>query len=158
MNDPGSQDAVHLWLVLMKAHAALRTHAENHIHSLGIGFSDFAVLEVLLHKGPLPVNAIGELVRLTSGSITIAIDRLEAKGLVARSVHHSDRRTRMVHLTDAGRKLIESAFADHAVAMDRATDGLTPAEREQAAVLLKKLGRSAAAQLAAPSGNRSEAR
>src|ERR1019366_5412985 len=75
---------VHLWLVLWKAYQALLCHAEHHIHSLGLGFSDFAVLEVLLHKGPAPVNRIGELVHLTSGSITAAIDRLERKSLVAR--------------------------------------------------------------------------
>jgi MarR family 2-MHQ and catechol resistance regulon transcriptional repressor len=153
-----STDAIHLWLVLMKAHAALRAHAEAHVRSLGLGFSDFAVLEVLLHKGPLPVNTIGELVRLTSGSITTAIDRLVAKGLVSRCVHDIDRRARVVSLTDAGRALIEAAFANHAAAIERAAGGLTAVEREQAAGLLKKLGRYAAAQLAAPSGSSSDAR
>jgi MarR family 2-MHQ and catechol resistance regulon transcriptional repressor len=131
---------VHLWLILMKAHDTLRRHAEGHIHSLGIGFSDFAVLEVLLHKGPTPVNAIGAKVRLTSGSITAAVDRLERKGLVERQNDPADRRARVVHLTPAGRKLISCAFADHEAALDRATSGLTSAERTQAAALLKKLG------------------
>lgn len=131
---------VHLWLILMKAHEAMRQHAERHIHSLGIGFSDFAALEVLLHKGPLPVNEIGRLVRLTSGSMTTAVDRLERKGLVERGHDPADRRARVVHLTDAGRKLISCAFADHEAAMDRAASGLNPGERAQAAALLKKLG------------------
>ena len=63
---------VHLWLVLWKAFDALQTHALENIHSLGIGLSDFGALEVLLHKGPSPVNAIGQKIRLTSGSISIA--------------------------------------------------------------------------------------
>jgi predicted transcriptional regulator len=42
------------------------------------------VLEVLLHKGPLPVNTIGPVVDLTAGSISIAVDRLVEKGLVSR--------------------------------------------------------------------------
>src|SRR5450759_3298401 len=90
---------IHLWLVLWKAYEEIRRHAERHIHSLGLGFSDFAVLEVLLHKGPAPVNTIGERVYLTSGSITAAIDRLERKSLVARCTDSSDRRARVVHLT-----------------------------------------------------------
>src|SRR5450759_267797 len=98
---------IHLWLVLWKAYEAMRRHAERHIHSLGLGFSDFAVLEVLLHKGPAPVNTIGELVYLTSGSITAAIDRLERKSLVARGADPSDRRARVVHTAKAGRALIE---------------------------------------------------
>ena len=44
--------------------------------NLGLCDSDFRVLEVLLHKGPLPVNVIGEKVELTTGSITTAVDRL----------------------------------------------------------------------------------
>lgn len=134
---------VRLWLVLMKAHETLRQHAECHIHRLGIGFSDFAVLEVLLHKGPTPVNTIGSMVRLTSGSITTAVDRMEQKGLVERRSDPEDRRARVVHLTPAGRKLISCAFADHEKAMDRATSGLTPEERGQATELLKKLGLAA---------------
>ncbi len=139
----GSTSGVHLWLILMKAHEAMRSHAERHIHSLGIGFSDFAALEVLLHKGPLPVNEIGRLVRLTSGSMTTAVDRLERKGMVERRNDPGDRRARVVHLTAAGRKLIECAFADHEAAMERAASGLTPQERSQAAALLKKLGKRA---------------
>ena len=134
---------IHLWLVLWKAYQALLCHAERHIHSLGLGFSDFAVLEVLLHKGPAPVNTIGELVHLTSGSITAAIDRLERKSLVARGADPSDRRARVVRLTEAGRTLIESAFRDHAAAMEAAASGLSAAERGEAVALLKKLGLSA---------------
>ena len=131
---------IHLWLVLWKAYQALLCHAERHIHSLGLGFSDFAVLELLLHKGPAPVNSIGERVHLTSGSITAAIDRLERKSLVERGADPSDRRARVVHLTDAGRALIESAFQDHAAAMEAATAGLSDAERGAMVALLKKLG------------------
>ena len=137
------ESGVHLWLILMKAHEAMRRHAEHHVQSLGIGFSDFAVLEVLLHKGPTPVNQIGRRVRLTSGSITAAVDRLERKGLVERHGQAEDRRTRLVHLTAAGRQLISCAFADHEAAMERAAGGLSPAERAQAAALLKKLGKHA---------------
>ena len=138
---------IHLWLIMWKAYQAVRSHAERHIHSLGLGFSDFAALEVLLHKGPTPVNTIGELVHLSSGSITAAIDRLEQKSLVERCTDPSDRRARVVHLTEAGRKLIECAFRDHAAAMERATIGLTQAERREAITLLKKLGLSAQAKL-----------
>ena len=92
------------------------------------------------------MNTIGELVHLTSGSITAAIDRMERKSLVARCTHPSDRRARVVHLTEAGRKLIECAFQNHAAAMEAATSGLTAAERAEAVTILKKLGLSAQAK------------
>ena len=138
---------VHLWLIVWKTYDVLRRHAECHIHSLGIGLSDFGILESLLHKGPMPVNTIGGLIRLTSGSITAAVDRLEEKGLVERRGNTGDKRTRLVHLTDSGRAMISCAFAEHEAAMERAASGLSPDERGQAIDLLKKLGLQAQASL-----------
>src|SRR5436190_2924478 len=82
----------HLWLVLMKAHRALQRLATRSIRSSGAGLSDFAVLEMLLHKGPQPVNAIGRRIALTSGAITTAVDRLATRGLVTREADPGDRR------------------------------------------------------------------
>ena len=65
-------------------------------------------------QGPLPVNDLGRKVSLTSGSITTAVDRLQARGLVERRNNDDDRRARTVHLTDAGRKDIQAAFRKHA--------------------------------------------
>ena len=134
---------VHLWLLLWKAYDSLAAYAHESIRSMGLGLSDFGVLEILLHKGPLPVNVIGSKIRLTSGSISVAIDRMEEKLLVERRDDPNDRRARVVHLTLAGRKLIECAFAEHAAAMEHATSGLSPAERREAIRLLKKLGKKA---------------
>lgn len=136
-------NGIHLWLVLSKAYDSVRRHAERHIESLGLCLSDFAALEALLHKGPLPVNAIGSLIRLTSGSITAAVDRLERKGLVERRNDPDDRRARVVFLTPSGLELISNAFADHVEAMERATSGLSPGEQAAAIELLKKLGLAA---------------
>jgi MarR family 2-MHQ and catechol resistance regulon transcriptional repressor len=72
---------------------------------------------------------------------------LEQKSLVERCTDPSDRRARVVHLTEVGRKLIECAFRDHAAAMETATSGLTPAERAETIALLKKLGLSAQAKV-----------
>jgi len=97
---------VHVWLVLVKAFHALGAHAEESLNlsQTGLGDSDFRVLEVLLHKGPLPVNTIGPKVWLTPGSISVAVDRLEKKALVKRK-NTDDRRVRLVELTAKGRAL-----------------------------------------------------
>src|SRR5579863_4294696 len=79
------KSAIHVWLVLFKAAHAVQKNAEASIAGMGVGLSDFAVLEMLLHKGPQPVNRIGHKIFLTSGSITAAVNRLEARGLVRRS-------------------------------------------------------------------------
>src|ERR1700739_1447509 len=98
----GVQATDHVWLVMMKAMRALTRYAAAGIEDTGLGPSDFAVLEVLLHKGPLPVNAIGPIVDLTPGSISIAVDRLFAKGLGSRIEGGEDRRGRIVSLPCRG--------------------------------------------------------
>jgi MarR family 2-MHQ and catechol resistance regulon transcriptional repressor len=133
---------VHIRLVLWKAERAMEAVDWRSIEKLGLGLSDFAVLEMLLHKGPQPVNTIGAKVLLTSGSITAAVDRLEARGLVRRGNDPKDRRARIVHLTRAGRKLIACAFDEHSRTMEEAVGVLPSAERATLVRLLKKLGKS----------------
>src|SRR5882672_4658731 len=113
------ESGVHVFLVLWKAASAVQAYAEKSISGLEMCGSDFAVLEAVLHKGPLPVNEIGKKVQLTSGSITVAVDRLETRGLVERRAHGTDRRAKIVHLTKEGRKLITRAYAQHAADLER---------------------------------------
>jgi MarR family 2-MHQ and catechol resistance regulon transcriptional repressor len=138
---------VHVWLLLWKATKTLEAHAQRSVQALGMCQSDFGVLEALLHKGPLPVNAIGKKVLLTSGSMTAAVDRLERRGLVERQDDANDRRARIVHLTGAGRKLIQKLFAAHERDMERPVSCLTSREIESLTGALRKLGRGTEALL-----------
>jgi MarR family 2-MHQ and catechol resistance regulon transcriptional repressor len=139
---------LHLWLVLMKAYRTLGRQARCSIEPSGLGPSDFAILELLLHRGQQPVNTIGRRVDLTSGAITSAVDRLESQGLVVRTADPEDRRTRFVSLTPKGTARIREVFRVHKRAMEGATRGLTRAEQKTLIDLVKKLGRAAEEQLA----------
>ena len=140
----GIQGADHAWLVMMKTMRALRRFAAAGIEETGLGLSDFGVLEALLHKGPLPVNTIGPIVDLTPGSISIAVDRLVAKGLVSRVESAEDRRVRIVALTPRGKDLIASAFRKHSGQMKGVFSELSPEELRGLEVALKKVGKRAA--------------
>ena len=135
---------VHVWLVLMKAFHSISACSAQGLKCCGLGDSDFRVLEVLLHKGPLPVNAIGPKVFLTPGSISIAVDRLYEKGLVSRTGSETDRRVRVVDLTARGRTLIKRLFDEHAKNMEELAQVLTESERAHLVTALKKLGKRAA--------------
>ena len=138
---------MHAWLVMMKAHRALNRHATRSIEALDMCLSDFGILELLLNKGPQKVNDIGRKIELTSGAITIAIDRLEARAFVVRGFDPGDRRARIVRLTPQGKAHISGAFAAHEAAMERAASGLSKSERHTLIQLVKKLGTSAQALL-----------
>jgi MarR family 2-MHQ and catechol resistance regulon transcriptional repressor len=128
---------------MMKAMRALTRYAAAGIEGTGLGVSDFGVLEVLLHKGPLPVNTIGPVVNLTAGSISIAVDRLVEKGLVSRVESAEDRRVRIVALTPRGKDLIVPAFRKHAGQMKRVFSELSPEELRALEAALKKVGKRA---------------
>ena len=140
----GFQGTDHVWLVMMKAMRALTRYAAAGIEETGLGLSDFAVLEVLLHRGPLPVNTIGPIVDLTPGSISIAVDRLFAKGLVSRVESPEDRRVRIVALTPRGKALVDSAFRKHSGQMRKAFAELSAEELRSLEAALKKVGKRAA--------------
>lgn len=139
---------IYLWNALIKAHYALREVALHSIENTGMCFSDFSALEALLHKGPMAVNAIGAKVHLTSGSITTAVGRLESRGFVTRQNDTADRRSRIVDLTDEGRKTIEALFAAHESHMNQALDVMPASERLELIGLLKKIGRAVKGDLA----------
>ena len=155
MRKAAERPGIHTWLVLMKAHRALKRHAERNIQALDMCLSDFAILEALLHKGPQSVRELGRRIDLTSGSMTTAIDRLEARGLVTRADHATDRRAWVIHLTPKGRTLISKVFAGHEQAMERAMRGLSNSERATLTDLLRRLGTTAEEHLAQEEGMRS---
>lgn len=135
----------HLFLLFWKASHAVMRYDQKSISRQGFAsLSDFAVLEVLLHKGSLPVNTIGEKVLLTSGSITTAVQRLEKKGLLRRERSEDDARVVLVHLTEAGHALIVEAFAHHSENLDELFEVFTGEESMQFAGLMRKLGKRAA--------------
>ena len=147
---PSRGPATRVWLVMWKAAHAIEQNATRSLSALGLGRSDFAVLEVLLHKGPQPVNIIGKKVLLTSGSITAAVDRLESRKLIRRTSNPKDRRSRIVQLTKTGRHLIERAFQKHALDLEETMAVLRSGERAELVRLLKKIGMWAAARLDPP--------
>ena len=133
-------EAARLWLVLARAHGSIAAYIESSFADRGFCLTDFMVLEVLLHKGPLTISAIGEKVLLASASMTSAIDRLEKRNLVRRTSSLSDRRVRLVDLTCEGRALIERLFAQHAHDLETLAAGLSCEERRVLYSALKKLG------------------
>jgi MarR family 2-MHQ and catechol resistance regulon transcriptional repressor len=108
-----------------------------------LGESDIRVLEVLLHKGPMPVNAIGPKVYLNPGSVSVAVDRLYKKGFVSRVESVRDRRVRTVALTEKGKKVFLPLFRRHTTLIKRAYEDVSPEELQQLEGVLKKVGKRA---------------
>jgi MarR family 2-MHQ and catechol resistance regulon transcriptional repressor len=127
----------------MRSHRALSHIAERSISGTGLGLTDFATLEALMHKGPLTIGEIQSKVPLALGSMTAVVDRLERKGLILRTPSPADRRAKILKLSPKGRAAVEEAFRRHAADLESAMAILTIREKRQLRALLKKLGRFA---------------
>jgi MarR family 2-MHQ and catechol resistance regulon transcriptional repressor len=141
--DKNSQDAVHGWLIVMKAFRAAAKYLYAGLAETGIDDTDFRILEALLNKGPLPVNTIGPKVYLTPGSISTAVDRLLERGLVSRVESPEDRRVRVVSLTPKGKELITPIFRKHAAEIRKVFADVSPKELRTLEMTMKKIGKCA---------------
>jgi DNA-binding MarR family transcriptional regulator len=100
------------------------------------------VLFTLRRSGPPYRLTPSELMRasmITSGAVTQRLDRLEARGLVARTRSETDGRGVVVALTDDGFALIDEVLEGHVENERRLFEALTPAQRETFAKTLRKL-------------------
>jgi MarR family transcriptional regulator, 2-MHQ and catechol-resistance regulon repressor len=135
--------ALHAWLIMLKAWQSMSHYLLPTLQQEGLGESDFRVLEVLLHKAPMPVSAIGPKVDLNPGSVSVAVDRLYKKGFVSRIESTCDRRVRTVSLTEKGREMFAPLFRRHTALIKRAFRDVSSEELEQLELILKKIGKRA---------------
>jgi MarR family transcriptional regulator, 2-MHQ and catechol-resistance regulon repressor len=133
-----------LWVVLARAFDAVNRHSRTSIARFGLGVTEFGVLEVLYHKGELPVCQVQRRILVESSSTTYVVDKLCDRGLVRRRQSPADRRVTLLSLTAAGRRIIERIFPPHAETMRRAVGALSLRDQARAIELLRALGLGAA--------------
>jgi MarR family 2-MHQ and catechol resistance regulon transcriptional repressor len=145
-DDPHALDrtaALRLLLIMSRALKAIDAPLRAHLERWELSLTEFAVLEVLHHKGPLPLSEVASRILVTGASTTYTVKRLEERGLVRRRPCREDQRFVFGELTDAGRALIGELFPEHAEQVRLAMRGLSRAEKRAAAELLRRLGRTA---------------
>lgn len=92
---------------LHKASRQISVYLETHTRELGVSPIEGHFLSYLRSYSPAP---IGELVRvfgIKQSTFTSLLDRLEKAGLIRREMNPGDRRSFLIHITDAGRELAE---------------------------------------------------
>ena len=129
---------------LMRAQQIVLARVEEVLRPFDLTFARYEVLMLLRFSraGALPLSRLGDRLQVHPTSVTNAVDRLEAQGLVRRCPHPSDRRATLAELTDAGRELARSATAE-LNARVFAEPGLTADRTERLIDVLTDLRRSA---------------
>lgn len=129
--------------VLNRAANASQEVTKKHVLASDLNLTEFAVLELLYHKGEQPIQIIGKKVLIASSSITYVVDKLEQKGFVHRKSCANDRRVTYVELTGLGKQQIEEIFPTHEQKISEIFEVLSNEEMETLIILLKRIGHHA---------------
>jgi DNA-binding MarR family transcriptional regulator len=109
------------------------------LESLDLTTRMWGALNVLDHEGPLTQHALGRMIAMDPSSMVATIDELEARGLVERRRHPTDRRAHALHVTARGRTTLERGRELALQAQDELLAPLTTAERKQLHELLLRV-------------------
>ncbi|MEH6939124.1 MarR family transcriptional regulator [Bacillus sp. JJ664] len=143
LNDQYNQNrSLQLFSEICKTNRYITDAAIEHIKLFGLNLTEFAVLELLYHKGDTPIQHIGKRILISSGNMTYVLDKLEAKGFIKRLPCPKDRRVTYAVLTDEGHQLISSIFPEHEQMIDQLFSQINKSEKEMLIYLLKKMGLS----------------
>ena len=113
-------------------------------HGSGLSWAQMAVLMHLHYRGPREVMACGELLQLSPAGASQMIERLVQQGLVQRSETPDDRRVRLVHLTAAGRQVVDKILQAQQGWLVQLLSALTDAQRAAVSQALRTLTNQAA--------------
>ncbi len=129
---------------IMRVQQLILAELDGALKPYGITFARYEVLVLISFsaEGSLPLSKIGERLMVHPTSVTNAIDRLEAHGLVKRRPDAADRRRTFAELTAKGKDVL-TASTEALMAIDFAIDGLSAKEQEKTYELLRTLRSSA---------------
>ena len=127
--------------------AALHTSArlwrvalDKRLKHLGIGQSGWITIAMIAKSGePLSQRALADLVGVEGPSMVSMLDRLERDGLVARAASPTDRRVKLVQLTDTGKTVYAEVLKEASPFRADLLSGLDPQALASAALLLETL-------------------
>ena len=127
--DADTVRALSAYINLVRASDSMMAKTTSHLEGLGVTTGQFAVLEALLHLGPMCQHTLGKKLLRSGGNVTLVVDNLERHGWVRRERQVEDRRMIQIHLTPKGRRLITRVFPEHAKVV---AEGNEPIDRRGA--------------------------
>lgn len=109
------------------------------VRGSGLSPAQMHTIEVIGHRQDMRMKELAERLGVTTGTLTVAVDKLEKKGLVARKPHQHDRRSWLVALTEKGETVFAQHDRFHMDFTEEISAGLSSSEVSQLSALLTKL-------------------
>lgn len=133
-------ESLHALRVTLRANQYILDVLKRDMRTYGLNENEFTVLELLYNRDAQSIQNIGKRILIASSSLTYVIDRLEAKGLVERTVSSKDKRIIIASITETGRAKMEESFKTHEALIKSIYAVLDEQELQQLIKLTKKVG------------------
>lgn len=129
----------HLSELLTEFYDKMSSWEQAVVRDSPISLPQMHTLEILGQHQPLRMKELAARMGITTGTLTVNVDRLEKMGLVARIPHETDRRSILVGLTEAGRDLYAEHHTHHLRLTQELRGALDDEETRQLENILAKL-------------------
>lgn len=139
MSAPVNDDDAGLARLLVEFYEKISSWERDVVSASGLSPAQMHTIEIIGHSGSLRMKELAAKTGVTTGTLTVMIDRLEQQGLLQRQPHATDRRSWLVALTDKGRQLFREHHQYHLRLTAELTAGLSPEEEAQFAATLARI-------------------
>lgn len=124
---------------ILEFYEKISSWEESVVKDSGLTTAQIHALEIVGHAGAVKMKDLAEKIGVTTGTLTVAVDKLEKKGLLVRRPHEKDRRSYMIELTLEGIKHFEEHHNFHLRMTQEIVSGLSEQEQEAFGAIMEKV-------------------
>lgn len=132
-------DLKHLSKIIVEFYEKLSSWEESVVRDSGLTTAQAHTIEIVGHAGPVKMKDLAQKIGVTTGTLTVAVDRLEEKKLLVRQPCKTDRRAYLIELTDSGRKYFKQHHNFHIKMTQEIVADLTDEEQQVFGKILEKM-------------------
>ena len=132
-------DIQHLSKIIVEFYEKLSSWEESVVRDSGLTTAQAHTIEIVGHAGSIKMKDLAKKIGVTTGTLTVGIDRLEKKNLLVRKPHETDRRSYLIELTPQGEKCFKEHHNFHIQMTQELVSELTPREQDDFGKIIRKM-------------------
>ena len=125
--------------IIVEFYEKLSSWEESVVRDSGLTTAQIHTIEIVGHAGAIKMKDLAGKIGVTTGTLTVSIDRLEKKGLLRRRPHEKDRRSYMIELTGEGNKYFEEHHNFHIRMTEEIVSCLSEQEQKAFGAIIEKM-------------------
>ena len=125
--------------IIVEFYEKMSAWEDSVVRDSGLTTAQNHTIEILGHTGAIKMKELANKIGVTTGTLTVGIDRLEKKQLLRRVPHESDRRSYLIELTEEGKKIHQQHHQHHIRLTQELVADLSEEEQSTFFTLIQKV-------------------